>query len=305
MTNTITIAAIRNQIVLLGKELEFASGIRAVAAEQRMKGGVSGPDMLFDLLEKTICSDQLFESYHDPLNGEEGDLVLGEGVPFPSLEAYIALHAHYGKEWLAHAMTDYCAHFGSVELRSDPEQFAKDYLERSRDNLNHAEKPAPKESPFVVFGREYELFKGLRPLALAATFPESGEPIDCFGRMVDECIDRLGDDYFRQGIESEDAFVELFSVCFDLHQQHGSSDWIKQGLLGYLAEAKGLSDTDAEQEADRLIHESNEWIALLDSIGARGATKRAVYLTDQLIKHKHLTDDYCQQLASELVSAAA
>jgi len=146
MTDTNMIESVRSEIVLLGKELEFASGIRAVAAEQVIEGGVSDPDEMYSALEKIIVTDQLFESYRDPMNSQNLGFFLGEGVPFTSLDAYIGLHDHYGSEWLLLAMTDYCAHFGCVELRSDPEQFAKDYLERARDNFACADKPEEQDA---------------------------------------------------------------------------------------------------------------------------------------------------------------
>jgi hypothetical protein len=304
MTNTIIFAAIRNQIVLLGKELEFASGIRAVAAYHFLKSGFSADirddvDEMFKELEHLIGEAAMYESY---VYGQEL-LVEGCTVPFPSLEAYLALNDHYGCDWLELAMIDYCAHFGSVELRSNPEQFAKDYLERARDNLNHAEKPAPKESPLAIFGREFESFGGMRPLALAHSFPDVGEPIDCICHLADECKDRLGDELVWQGIESEEKLEDICGFCFDLRQRYGSSKWIKQGLLSYLTEAKGLDETDAEKEADRLIQESKERIAPhLDAYAIRKEAKRREYLAGQVAWHERQAAEFRQQLAT---SAAA
>lgn len=138
--NTIkTIEAIREHLILLGKELEFASGIRALAAEKIMsEQGITDPDDLFQACEELVGSPAVFESYDDPLNTKPSDLVLGRGCPFPSLEAYVALRAHYGNDWLLHALTDYAGGFGSVALRSDPAQQAEDLIGHARDNLHDA-----------------------------------------------------------------------------------------------------------------------------------------------------------------------
>lgn len=138
--NTInTIEAIREHLVLLGKELEFASGIRALAAEKIMsEQGITDPDDLFQACEDLVGSAAVFESYDDPLNTKPSDLVLGQGCPFPSLEAYVALRNHYGNDWLLHASTDYATGFGSVALRSDPARQAEDLIGSARDNLHDA-----------------------------------------------------------------------------------------------------------------------------------------------------------------------
>ncbi|EMM8314764.1 hypothetical protein RCP99_001338 [Pseudomonas aeruginosa] len=134
-----TIEAIREHLVLLGKELEFASGIRALAAEKIMsEQGITDPDDLFQACEDLIGSAAVFESYDDPLNTKPSDLVLGRGCPFPSLEAYVALRNHYGNDWLLHASTDYATDFGSVSLRCDPAQQAEKLIGSARDNLHDA-----------------------------------------------------------------------------------------------------------------------------------------------------------------------
>lgn len=49
--HTIT-EAIRNHIITVGNEIEFATGIRAIAAERFMEScDISDPDMLFDACE--------------------------------------------------------------------------------------------------------------------------------------------------------------------------------------------------------------------------------------------------------------
>ena len=134
-----TIEAIREHLVLLGKELEFASGIRALAAEKIMnEQGITDPDDLFQACEDLVGSAAVFESYDDPLNTKPSDLVLGRGCPFPSLEAYVALRKHYGNDWLLHASTDYATDFGSVALRSAPAQQVEDLIGSARDNLHDA-----------------------------------------------------------------------------------------------------------------------------------------------------------------------
>lgn len=137
-TNNMT-AVLRNHIIVLGKELEFASGIRAMAAEKLMRErGITDPDDLLQACEDLVGSAAVFESYDDPLNTKPSELVLGRGCPFPSLEAYVALRTHYGNDWLLHASSDYAGGFGSVALRSDPAQQAEDLIGRARDNLHDA-----------------------------------------------------------------------------------------------------------------------------------------------------------------------
>ena len=123
-TSIISTAVLRDHIILLGKELEFASGIRALAAEALMQKGVSDPAELFIACEDLIGLDNLFESYDSPLNPYPSNLVLGQGHPFPSLEAYIALREHYGEKWVGATLRSYIRRFGTkVPLGSlDEEQ---------------------------------------------------------------------------------------------------------------------------------------------------------------------------------------
>lgn len=63
------LADTRDAIILLGKEFEFASGIRALAADHIFREkGIDDPDELFDACEELIGSASLFESYDDALN---------------------------------------------------------------------------------------------------------------------------------------------------------------------------------------------------------------------------------------------
>lgn len=57
MNTTNTIEAIREHLVLLGKELEFASGIRALAAEKIMsEQDITDPDDLLQACEDLVGS---------------------------------------------------------------------------------------------------------------------------------------------------------------------------------------------------------------------------------------------------------
>ena len=103
-----------DHIALLGKELEFASGIRALAAEKVMRErGINDPDELFSACEDLIGQANLFESYSDTLNRYPTRLVLGQGCPFRSLDAYIALREHYGELWVVSALKEYVQRFGT------------------------------------------------------------------------------------------------------------------------------------------------------------------------------------------------
>jgi len=129
----------RETIVLLGKEFEFASGVRATVASKLMQeSAFEDSCALFEYVEEAIGSAYLFESYDDPLNTRGGELVLGQGCPFPSLDAYIALEQHYGDQWLALALADYAAHHGSLSLRSDPQGSAEALIERAKGRTAEA-----------------------------------------------------------------------------------------------------------------------------------------------------------------------
>ncbi|MGD9757946.1 MAG: hypothetical protein AB7U71_10505 [Comamonas sp.] len=130
--NTIT-EAIRKHIVIVGSEIEFSTGIRAVAAERFMEScDISDPDMLFDVCEGLIGTINLYESYDDPRNTEPGELVLGQGLPLRSLEAYIALSEHFGPEWLTRAMEFYAEHHAALKLGKDAKTNARKLVDRAR-----------------------------------------------------------------------------------------------------------------------------------------------------------------------------
>lgn len=62
-----TVESIREHVVIFGKELEFATGIRAMAAEKIMRErGIMDPDDLFVACEDLIEGANLFESYDSP-----------------------------------------------------------------------------------------------------------------------------------------------------------------------------------------------------------------------------------------------
>jgi hypothetical protein len=120
------------ELKLLGLELEYASGVRAVAAEQAMNKRVDDPDSLFEACDKLVGNDRMFESYDDRCNPHPTDFVLGEGCPFDSLEAYLKLREQLGRDWLVLAMVEYAARLGSRELRHDPARRAKELVARAR-----------------------------------------------------------------------------------------------------------------------------------------------------------------------------
>lgn len=124
---------LRPHIVALGMELEFASGIRAIAAERIMEErDINELEMLFQQCEDLIGTTNLYESYEDPLNTEPGELVLGEGLPFRSLEAYIALREHFGPQWLGWSMALYVEHHGTLKLGKDVKASARKLIDRAR-----------------------------------------------------------------------------------------------------------------------------------------------------------------------------
>ncbi len=133
MNNNSTIDSIREHVVTLGNELEFATGIRAIAAERLMaERDIHDPEMLYQACEELIGTVNLFESYDDPLNTEPGELVLGQGLPFRSMEAYIALREQFGSQWLTQAMELYVESHGTIKLGRDRESCARKLLDRAR-----------------------------------------------------------------------------------------------------------------------------------------------------------------------------
>lgn len=130
---------IRDAIVLLGKELEFASGIRALAADHIIREkGIDDPDELFHACEELIGSTNLFESYYDGLNTRPTDFVLGQGCPFLSLNAYMGLADVYGADWISLALTEHAAHHGSIKLRKLAPRNAEEMIDSARERFRDA-----------------------------------------------------------------------------------------------------------------------------------------------------------------------
>ncbi len=137
------INAHRHQIEVLGLELQHASGVRAIAAEEiiRKRGGWGHIDghLLFDACDELIGNDRLFESYDDSCNPNAGEgFVLGEGCPFMSLEAYLDLHELFGDDWLAIALVQYGASWGDEGLWDHPLQKSAALVDRARDEFDKA-----------------------------------------------------------------------------------------------------------------------------------------------------------------------
>ena len=129
----------RDAIILLGKEFEFASGIRALAADHIFREkGIDDPDELFDACEELIGSASLFESYDDALNTRPTEFVLGQGCPFQSLNAYIELAQVYRSDWVRLALTEYAAHYGSVKLRKLAPRNAEEMIDSARERFGDA-----------------------------------------------------------------------------------------------------------------------------------------------------------------------
>lgn len=58
--------------------------------------------------------------------------MLGEGLPFRSLEAYIALRKHFGPQWLGWSMALYVEHHGTLMLGKDAKASARKLIDRAR-----------------------------------------------------------------------------------------------------------------------------------------------------------------------------
>ncbi|GEM_PF-1201563 len=132
----------QEEIELLGLELEYASGVRALAARQAMheSGGREhfDADGLFDAVDGLVGMERLFESYDDPCNTNPTDFVLGVGCPFESLDAYLDLRELFGRNWLVLAMTEYVAWRGVEGLSSDPRRTAEEMVARALDAYTKA-----------------------------------------------------------------------------------------------------------------------------------------------------------------------
>ncbi|HEY4583113.1 MAG TPA: hypothetical protein VIG88_09645 [Lysobacter sp.] len=137
--NANNFADVRDAIIVLGKEFEFASGIRALAADHIIREkGIDDPDELFDACEELIGDTNLFESYDDALNTRPTDFVLGQGCPFLSLNAYLKLADVYRADWISLALIEYAAHYGSTELRKFAPGNAEQMIDRARKRFSDA-----------------------------------------------------------------------------------------------------------------------------------------------------------------------
>ncbi len=116
----------RKHIIVLGKEIEYFSGMRAVAASLWLGDDTSiNEDDLFDICDEVIGNKNLFEGFKDAYNPNPEGPFLGEGCPFSSLEAYVALRKFYGPDWLYRGLVDYAAKFANTKYRSVAENVAK------------------------------------------------------------------------------------------------------------------------------------------------------------------------------------
>lgn len=132
------------QIKRVGLELEHASGVRAIAAEQAMRerGGREyfDADELFDAVDELVGNDRLFESYDDEANPNAGneELKLGYGCPFESLDAYLDLRELFGAEWLMLTMMEYAKRLAEGELRGADMVQATEPVRRAREEYAKA-----------------------------------------------------------------------------------------------------------------------------------------------------------------------
>lgn len=140
-TNAIT--AHQHEIEVLGLELEHASGVRALAAEEAIRKRGKGrdyfdADLLLAACDALVGNDRLFESYNDESNPNPTEFVLGDGCPFMSFDAYLDLYELFGDDWLLLAMTEYAARWGSEGLRESPAQKAAELVSRAREGFAQA-----------------------------------------------------------------------------------------------------------------------------------------------------------------------
>lgn len=128
-----------HEIELVGLELEHASGVRAIAAETAMRerGGREhfDADGLYEAVEGLVGHGRLFESYNDPSNPnfEDGELELGQGCPFDSLDAHLDLRELFGEEWLSLTMMEYAKRLVEGELRGAGEAQVAELVRRARE----------------------------------------------------------------------------------------------------------------------------------------------------------------------------
>jgi len=247
MENT---TSLQQSIILLGRELHFASGTRAVAAAEVIRNdGSTTVEGLFEALEASLPSPWLFESYTGFERGPH--LALGRSLPLPSIAAYVALHNHFGSDWLVQALTQYAQFFGPQEWRKTPEQFARKLIERAQYKHEKALSPRLPRA-LATFAQEFENFDGLRPLALVELF-SSESPVDCTDTMSMVCLSTLGDDLASQGTADRDELADICDDIFTVREHFDQGDWIKKGLQAYFVQLKKLAPEVAEAESQRVI----------------------------------------------------
>ncbi|WP_312974802.1 hypothetical protein [Stutzerimonas nitrititolerans] len=99
-------------IWLVGRELQFCSGIRALAAEKIMaEQALSDAVTLFDSCEKLIGTANLFEAFDHPQNPYPADFVLGKGAP--RMEVYLVLREQFGELWVATTVAEHLRRWGT------------------------------------------------------------------------------------------------------------------------------------------------------------------------------------------------
>lgn len=131
-----------HQIELVGLELEYASGVRAIAADTAMRehGGREhfDADLLLEAVDDLVGNDRLFESYDSEVNSNQTDFALGYGLPFESLDAYLDLRELFGKEWLMLTMMEYAKRLAEGELRGASMMQATEPVRRAREEFERA-----------------------------------------------------------------------------------------------------------------------------------------------------------------------
>lgn len=266
--NTTTTTAIRERIILLGKELhDAASGLRALAAEKLMcERDISDPDDLFVACEELIGTANLFESYDDPLNIRPGELVLGVGCPFPSLEAYIALREEFGEDWVLQAFETY---FDDGEIGCG-DHYPGKVVQRARRNLEaflvhdaeavsrwlarqvrhraavaHAVTGNVKELAREALTSLYEelvLGNAVRVVSAWRCMPESPDELndsEAAYELRAGVADELGVDRSEAGCD--DGWP--YGTFVELRHTHGKQ-WPEKALADYLRMFEGADDAD-------------------------------------------------------------
>jgi hypothetical protein len=132
------------EIELVGLEMEHASGVRAIAAETAMRerGGREhfDADGLYEAIDGLVGHGRLFESYNDPSNPnfEDGELELGQGCPFKSLDAYLDLRELFGEEWLSLTVMEYAKRLAEGKLHVAGEAQVSELVRRAREEYAQA-----------------------------------------------------------------------------------------------------------------------------------------------------------------------